>query len=223
MKTKTKNFEVLVPNLDGTGVAERVTVQIPLKWDDELEVWVLTPEAHQIIEDTKARHMGLLLPAQFRELRERYGFSQKEMGELFQAGEKSWTRWETGNQRPSRMVSLIIRALYEGAISINYLLQKAGKPPLTTAAKAPHQVFSQLLKEYATSAPLPIAAVAVTVGTGKTTFLQQLERAQPHALQMLGHPPASVGNRLVGLAAPSHAYPQPRLTNLAIKEGVTEG
>ena len=118
----------MVPNLDDTAVAERVKVSVPLKWDEEIQEWLLTPEAHQIIEDTKARHMGLLLPAQFRELRERYGFTQKEMGELLQVGEKSWTRWESGRHRPSRSINLLVRALYEGGLSIDYLLKRAGKP-----------------------------------------------------------------------------------------------
>ena len=129
MKTKIKNFEVLVPNLDGTGVAERVKVPVPLKWDEELGEWLLTAEAHQTIEDTKARHIGLLLPAQLKKLRQRHGYSQQQMGELFQVGEKSWTRWESGKHRPSRSINLLIRALYEGEISVNYLLQRAGKPP----------------------------------------------------------------------------------------------
>jgi len=128
MRTKREEFEVLVPNLDDTAVAERVKVSVPLKWDEEIQEWLLTPEAHQIIEDTKARHMGLLLPAQFKELRERYGFTQKEMGELFQVGEKSWTRWESGRHRPSRSINLLVRALYEGGLSLDYLLKRAGKP-----------------------------------------------------------------------------------------------
>jgi len=144
MKTKTQDFEVLVPNAGGTGVAERVTVQIPLCWDKELEQWLLTEEAHQIIEDTKACHMGLILPQQMKELRERYGYTQAQIGELFQAGEKSWTRWETGKHRPSRSINLLIRALYEGKISINYLLEKAGKPPREDS-EAHRQLFSKNL------------------------------------------------------------------------------
>lgn len=128
MKTKNEEFEVLVPNLDGTAVAEKVTVTVPVEWDEELKEWLLTSEAHQVIEDTKARHMGLLLPAQLKELRERHQCTQKEMGELFQVGEKSWTRWESGKHRPSRSINLMIRALYEGEVSINYLLRRAGKP-----------------------------------------------------------------------------------------------
>jgi DNA-binding XRE family transcriptional regulator len=129
MKTKVEEFEVLIPSLDGSGIMEKVMVPVTLEWDEEVKEWLLTPEAHQMIEDTKARHIGLLLPAQLKELRERYGYTQKEMGELFQAGEKSWTRWESGKHRPSRSINLLICALYEGEISINYLLKRAGKPP----------------------------------------------------------------------------------------------
>src|SRR6266699_3523820 len=55
MKTKIGDIEVRVPNADGTGVAERIRVQVPLKWDEELGAWLLTEEAHQIIDETKAR------------------------------------------------------------------------------------------------------------------------------------------------------------------------
>jgi len=76
----------------------------------------------------EARRMGLLLPEQFHELRERCEFTQKEMGEIFQVGEKSWTRWESGKHRPSRSISLLVRALYDEELSLNYLLRRAGKP-----------------------------------------------------------------------------------------------
>lgn len=129
MKTKIEEFEVLIPSLDGNGIAERVKIPVTVEWDEEVKEWLMTPEAHEIIENTKARLIGLLLPEQFAELRKRYNYTQQQMGELFQAGEKSWNRWETGNQRPSRMVNLLIRALYEGEISIAYLLRKADKSP----------------------------------------------------------------------------------------------
>jgi DNA-binding XRE family transcriptional regulator len=130
MKTKIEDFEVLVPSIDEESVAERVAIKIPLRWDEELDTWLLTEEAHELVEETKARHMGLLLPAELKELRQRYGYTQSQMGELFQVGEKSWTRWESGKHRPSRSINLLIRALFEGAISIHYLLAKAGQQPL---------------------------------------------------------------------------------------------
>jgi DNA-binding transcriptional regulator YiaG len=128
MKTKTEEFEVLIPSLEGNGMAERVKIPVTVEWDEEVKEWLLTLEAHEEIENTKARLIGLLSPAQMKELRERFDYSQREMGELFQVGEKSWTRWETGKQRPSRSMNLLIRALYDGEISINYLLKRAGKP-----------------------------------------------------------------------------------------------
>ena len=130
MKTEIHDFEVLVPNLEGTAVAARVKVQIPVRWDDEIHEWVLTPEAHEIIENTKARHMGLLLPEEFKALRQKLSLTQREMGELFQVGEKSWTRWESGNQRPSRSLSLLVRAVFDGQLPVSYLLRSLGKSPL---------------------------------------------------------------------------------------------
>lgn len=132
MKTKVEEFEVCIPDLPGNAIAERIMVKIPLEWDEEVKQWLIGAEGNQIIEDTKARHMGLLMPEQMKELRERYDCTQTEMGELFQVGEKSWTRWETGGHRPSRSINLLIRALYEGELSIDYLLKQAGKPPRVT-------------------------------------------------------------------------------------------
>ena len=129
MKTELRDFEVLIPTLDGKSVADKVTVQVPMIWDDEAEQFLLTPEAHEIIDNTKARHLGLLLPNQLRELRERLDLSQKEIGELLQIGEKSWSRWESGRQRPSRSVNILLRALYDGEIDVEYLEHISSVPP----------------------------------------------------------------------------------------------
>jgi transcriptional regulator with XRE-family HTH domain len=178
MKTKIEEFEVLIPNLDGTDIAERVKVPITLEWDEEVKEWLLTPDAHQMIEETKTRRIGLLLPAQLKELRERYEYTQKEMGELFQVGEKSWTRWESGKHRPSRSINLIIRALYEGEISINYLLKRAGKPQREAEAFA---VAKSPWFSICTTAEMPYVIVTKhgsvhfqTKGFGKSTFLKAL-------------------------------------------------
>jgi len=98
-----------------------------MEWDEELGEFLLTPRAHQIIENTKARYMGLLLPEQMKELRSRLCLTQSQMGELLQVGEKSWTRWESGKQRPSRSVNLLLRALYDGEITVEYL-ERARRP-----------------------------------------------------------------------------------------------
>jgi DNA-binding XRE family transcriptional regulator len=47
--------------------------------------------------------------------------TQKELAELLQIGEKSWTRWETGREHPSRSINILICALNDGQIDLNYL------------------------------------------------------------------------------------------------------
>ena len=45
----------------------------------------------------------------------------KGMAELLQLGEKSWTRWETGVERPSRSMNVLLCAVYDGKIDVGYL------------------------------------------------------------------------------------------------------
>jgi DNA-binding transcriptional regulator YiaG len=117
-----RKFEVPIPSADGESITETIIVEVPVAWNEELKQYLITPDAQKIIEDTKARHMGLLLPDQLRELRVRLGdLTQTQIGELLQIGEKSWSRWESGKQRPSRSVNLLLRALYDGQIGVEYL------------------------------------------------------------------------------------------------------
>lgn len=113
--------EVLIPNLEGDGIGERIKVRIPVTIDPHTGEEMLTEEAFEILETTKARHMGLLLPEQIKALRERLQLSQKEMSRLLQAGEKSYTRWESGRARPSRLVNVLLRSLDDGELSLEYL------------------------------------------------------------------------------------------------------
>jgi DNA-binding transcriptional regulator YiaG len=120
--TKQLKFEVPIPSIDGQSVTETVDVYAPVTWDEELKEYLLTAEGQEIIENAKARHMGLLLPSELSDLRERLGgLTQKEIGDLLQIGEKTWTRWESGKQRPSRSLNLLLRALYDREIGVDYL------------------------------------------------------------------------------------------------------
>jgi transcriptional regulator with XRE-family HTH domain len=62
-------------------------------------------------------------------MRQRLNLSQREIGELLQIGEKSWSRWESGRQRPSRSANLLLKALYDGEISVEYLEHLSGRRP----------------------------------------------------------------------------------------------
>lgn len=127
MKTKFADVQVRIPNLEGDAVAETHTISVPVTVDPHTGEELLTEEAVELIETTKARYMGLLLPAEIKALRQRLQLTQKQMSELLQAGEKSYTRWESGNARPSRMVNLLLRLLYEGKVSVE-ALRSVGRP-----------------------------------------------------------------------------------------------
>jgi len=81
--------------------------------------------------------MGLLLPEQFQELRERYDCSRKKWASFSRLARKVGP---LGNRQtpPSRSISLLVRALYDGDLSINYLLSALAKHPLTNAQ--PHSI-----------------------------------------------------------------------------------
>lgn len=194
MKIENREFEVQVPKADGSGIAEKVKVMVPVRWDEEIQDWLMTPEAHEIIDNTKARLIGLLLPAQLKELRHRYNFTQLEMGELFQVGEKSWTRWESGKHCPSRVINLIIRALYEGELSINYLLKRAGKPlrEVEVGAEMEKSPWFSINANPAELAYLELWHGKVILchakGHGKSAFLDALSNIGVQQSVLLGSP-----------------------------------
>lgn len=128
MKTTTQAFAIHIPDANGDSTKRIVTIDVPVRWDEMIDEWVLTEDAHEMIDRRKALEMGLLSPAQLRELRVKHSLNQKQMGELFQVGEKSWCRWESGKHRPTRSINLLIRAFYDGEISNSYLRKRAGMP-----------------------------------------------------------------------------------------------
>jgi len=113
--------EVVIPTRDGTAIAERIKVTVPALRDPVDGEIYLTEEALRKLDDTKARHMGLLLPNQIRDLRHALHLKQREISELMQIGEKTWTRWESGRERPSRSLNLMLQALMDGKIDVAYL------------------------------------------------------------------------------------------------------
>lgn len=110
-----------IPTLDGTGLAETIKVKVPA-WRDpkDGEVYLET-EATALLDKAKARYMGLLTPEQIRALRERLGLTQKQISGLLQIGDKTWTRWETGRERPFRSINVLLNALSDGKIDLTYL------------------------------------------------------------------------------------------------------
>lgn len=42
---RLRPFEVTIPTPDGLAVAERIPIEVPMEWDEDIGEWTLTPEA----------------------------------------------------------------------------------------------------------------------------------------------------------------------------------
>lgn len=116
--------EVVIPPSNGQGVAEVIKVTVPAFKDPKSGEIYLGEEALRILGDVRARHAGLLTTQEIRSLRKQFGYTQKQMSERLMLGEKTWTRWESGRDRPSRSMNLLLRALQEGRIDMAWLSQQ---------------------------------------------------------------------------------------------------
>ncbi len=122
----TTTVKISIPSLDGKTVAEIKEVKVPCMKDPASGEEYLGSEAVELIDQTKARYMGLLLPEEIKHLRHSLGLTQSRMSELLQIGAKSYSRWETGRDRPSRSINLLLRSLADGKVTPSYLRSKHG-------------------------------------------------------------------------------------------------
>lgn len=93
--------------------AETIEIQVYENFGQEF----LTPESSELIERTRARHMGFLHGKDIRDLRKRLGLTQDELSALLDCGEKSLSRWESGRGLPSGIVNKLLRLLEEGRVT----------------------------------------------------------------------------------------------------------
>jgi DNA-binding transcriptional regulator YiaG len=108
---------VHIPTLDGQAIAETILIKVPALRDLETGEITLTGEALQMLDKVKARLMGVLLPSEIKSLRGQFDFTQTEMSDLLGIGEKTYTRWETGRERPSQSLNRLLVALWEGRLN----------------------------------------------------------------------------------------------------------
>jgi DNA-binding transcriptional regulator YiaG len=159
MKKESKSlkkipFDVHIPNLDGDGIAQTIHIEVTAFTDPDSGEDILTPESLELIEKIQARHMGLMSAGEIKELRHRLGLSQDEMSELLQIGGKSYTRWESGRARPSRSMNVVLCALRDSQLDVNYL-QALRDPEKGTewAARACRRYFSEMLAQFCETKP----------------------------------------------------------------------
>lgn len=125
---KIRPVSVAIPASDGERVAEHIQVEVPMRWDAGLGEWLMDADAMEAVENARYRHMGLMLPAEMHALRERLGLTQMQMSKLVRVGDKSWTRWETGLQRPSQSINLLLKLLDAGIVTPTQLAQLGAEP-----------------------------------------------------------------------------------------------
>ncbi|TVP79361.1 MAG: hypothetical protein EA353_06250 [Puniceicoccaceae bacterium] len=170
MKIEERDFEVSIPTADGEAIAELVPIRIPMEWDEELQEWLMTEAGLKQVEETKARYMGLMLPGEIKALREKLRLTQKEISDVLQIGEKTWSPWETGRMRPSRSMNLLLRALDDGKITVDYLKALA-QPRVSWRADAHYMSFNlDTLFDQA-------SAVSGSTGHAAAEVEEQLEEA----------------------------------------------
>jgi putative zinc finger/helix-turn-helix YgiT family protein len=76
---------------------------------------ILPDELTEAIEAEQYRRLGLLSPANIRQVREKTGLSAVEMAHLLGVGEKSFTRWENGRSIQNKSNDTLIRLLDKNA------------------------------------------------------------------------------------------------------------
>jgi len=115
MKTHTRSFDIYLPGSKDTPprLVETIEVEVYEKFGEE----ILTAESRELIERITAQHMGVMTGGEIRQLRTRLGYTQAAFSKLFQCGEKSLTRWESGRCNPSGIVNLLLRLLDEGFLA----------------------------------------------------------------------------------------------------------
>jgi DNA-binding transcriptional regulator YiaG len=94
-------------------LADTIEVEVYENFGEEF----VTAASSELIERTRARHMGVLHGKDIRDLRKRLGLTQNQLSALLDCGEKSLSRWESGRGLPSGIVNKLLRLLDEGFLS----------------------------------------------------------------------------------------------------------
>ena len=111
--------------------AETIQIEVYENFGQEF----LTPESSELIERTRARHMGYLHGKDIRDLRKRLNLTQDQLSDLLDCGKKSLSRWESGRGLPSGIVNKLLRLLDENYLSPASLTAVAGPRPSWTLAE----------------------------------------------------------------------------------------
>ena len=108
--------DVSICNPDGS-VREVVKVEVDAMKAPDGEIF-LDGDALAKLDRVKARYEGIMLPDDIRQLPERFGLTQTKISNALGLGGKTWTRWETGRERPSRSMNNMLVFLHNGMLTL---------------------------------------------------------------------------------------------------------
>lgn len=76
---------------------------------------ILPDELSKAIDVERYRRLGLLTPAEIKQVRENTGLSAVDMAQLLGVGDKTYTRWETGRSLQNKSNDTLIRLIDQHA------------------------------------------------------------------------------------------------------------
>lgn len=107
MVEKTGTFEMPVPeNVPGGPISiENASWEACESCQEE----IIPDQLSKTIEKVRYKRLGLLSPAEIKQIRQRTGLSAIEMAQILGAGDKSYTRWENGRSMQSKATDTLLR------------------------------------------------------------------------------------------------------------------
>lgn len=91
--------------------AVTLRVELPVRRCMDCEFSFVDHEGERLRHAAVCRHLGLLTPAELREIRERYGMTRAAFAEATGLGEATLGRWETGAVVQNRANDLYLRLI----------------------------------------------------------------------------------------------------------------
>jgi putative zinc finger/helix-turn-helix YgiT family protein len=95
--------------------------QLPLARCEACGEIVLDNEANELISNALRGQLGVLMPAQIRDNRQRLGLTPQQLASALGVAEANLSRWETGLQIQSRALDRLLR-LYFGCEQVRTVL-----------------------------------------------------------------------------------------------------
>lgn len=96
----------------GSGdAAATLEVDLPVRRCDACDFEFLDHEGERLRHEAVCRHLGVLTPAEIRDIRRRFGMTRAAFAELTRLGEATLNRWENGSVVQNRANDRYLRIL----------------------------------------------------------------------------------------------------------------